>query len=66
MPALRTFSPAARHAMGRWRRLKTHCPKGHAYTEDNVYHYGTRRHCKACAKARSSARWQQRKEARRA
>jgi hypothetical protein len=27
---------------------KTHCPKGHEYTPDNVYRYGARRHCKAC------------------
>jgi hypothetical protein len=60
----RRFSPAARLACGRWRRKKTHCPQGHAYTEDNVYQYGTMRHCKTCAKARSSAQWQQQKEAR--
>lgn len=27
---------------------KTHCPKGHEYTPDNIYWSGNRRTCKAC------------------
>lgn len=32
--------------------FKTHCPKGHEYTEENTYHHKGRRHCKACWKLR--------------
>jgi hypothetical protein len=35
-------SPAAQNA------LKTHCPQGHEYSEDNTRHYAGRRVCKAC------------------
>lgn len=28
-------------------RDKTHCPKGHEYTQSNIYHHGGRR-CKQC------------------
>lgn len=34
--------------------LKTHCPKGHAYTEENTYRYQGRtneRRCKVCKRA---------------
>ena len=27
---------------------KTHCPAGHAYTEDNTYRWRNERHCKTC------------------
>lgn len=38
---------------GRWHggeanRSKTHCPKGHEYTEENTYRHGGGRHCKTC------------------
>lgn len=32
---------------------KTHCPKGHKYTEENTRRYKSRRHCRACARERS-------------
>lgn len=31
---------------------KTHCPKGHAYTEANTRRYAQRRFCRACDRAR--------------
>ena len=33
-----------------WERYKTHCPKGHAYTEDNLVKQGlsNKRKCKTC------------------
>ena len=31
--------------------LKTHCPQGHAYDEENTSHRSGRRNCKACARA---------------
>ena len=34
--------------------LKTHCPKGHEYTPENIYmNYGSRR-CATCTKARTA------------
>lgn len=39
--------------------LKTHCKRGHAFTPDNVRHYGThatRRYCVACISVRSVER----------
>ncbi len=37
---------------------KTHCPQGHAYTEDNTMHQASRngRKCRACHAARNRAR----------
>ena len=32
----------------------TSCPRGHEYTPENTYLYGTRRQCKACAIERSA------------
>lgn len=45
---------------------RTHCPKGHEYTEDNIYRYttkhgGTCRNCKTCMKARTRERYQLKK-----
>ena len=36
---------------------KTHCPKGHEYTEDNTYRYNNRRVCKACHRNQVNARY---------
>ena len=33
---------------GRYQREKTHCPKGHEYTEENTYHYKGGRSCIQC------------------
>lgn len=33
-------------------RSRTHCPKGHEFTEENTYNYGQGRRCRACNKAR--------------
>ncbi|MBM4518330.1 hypothetical protein GS491_22690 [Rhodococcus hoagii] len=32
---------------------KTHCPKGHEYTDDNTYLNRGRRNCRSCAKTRA-------------
>lgn len=40
---------------------KTHCPKGHEYTEENTYWYqGRSRQCRQCNRCRQSE-WQQRR-----
>ena len=32
-----------------WQTRKTHCPRGHEYTDDNTYEYGNSgRHCREC------------------
>jgi len=40
------------------RSVKTHCPQGHEYSEQNTYKYCNRRHCKTCMKARSKERYE--------
>lgn len=35
---------------------KTHCSKGHPFSEENTYTYGTRRVCKTCKAAYDAAR----------
>lgn len=45
-----------RENLKRWSESITHCPKGHAYTSDNIYWDGGYRKCKACALARAKAR----------
>jgi hypothetical protein len=32
---------------------RTHCSRGHEYTEDNTYRRGNERHCRACSKERN-------------
>jgi hypothetical protein len=32
--------------------MKTHCPRGHEYSEKNTLHFAGRRMCKACRKLR--------------
>jgi hypothetical protein len=36
--------------MRRDNRFKTHCPRGHEYTPENTYRYGSsrKRHCRTC------------------
>ena len=34
---------------------KTHCPKGHPYSGENLYVRGTNRQCLICRRARSLA-----------
>lgn len=45
---------------GLWQTKVTHCPRGHEYTEDNIYWRvtpagGKARHCKTCTKMRAAA-----------
>ncbi len=35
-------------ARGRWQRVKTHCPQGHEYDEENTRRNAGRRYCEAC------------------
>jgi hypothetical protein len=35
--------------------VKTHCPKGHLYDEENTYRWRGQRHCRACARERNRA-----------
>lgn len=37
-------------------RLKTHCPQGHEYTEDNTYVSGNKRTCKTCRRIKDKER----------
>jgi len=42
-------------AKGRhWGSKRTHCPKGHAYSEANTYIYRGRRNCRACDNERKA------------
>jgi HNH endonuclease len=38
------------HGVNDRKKLKTHCKYGHPLSGDNIYIYGTRRHCKTCRK----------------
>lgn len=38
------------HKPGLFNKLKTHCPRGHEYSEENTYHYKNERMCKECRK----------------
>lgn len=35
---------------GKWQQSKTHCPRGHEYSEENTYRYRTSRSCRKCRK----------------
>jgi hypothetical protein len=37
-------------------RRKTHCPKGHEYTEENTWKHKGRRHCKECKRLQNLER----------
>jgi hypothetical protein len=46
---------------GAMQRAKTHCPSGHAYTEDNIYYtVSGHRSCRTCSKTASLARYYKR------
>jgi len=40
---------------------KTHCPKEHPYTPENVYLYRGRRYCRKCSSDRLHKRWADKK-----
>lgn len=42
--------------IARWGATVTHCPKGHEYSEDNIYWDAGYKKCKICVKARSKER----------
>ncbi len=52
----RDMIEAGRHGM----KNKTHCPKGHEYTEKNTRTYTGRRWCRACDNERSRIRYNMR------
>jgi hypothetical protein len=35
--------------------IKTHCPQGHPYDEENTYLFNSRRYCRTCNNSRTSA-----------
>jgi len=37
-------------AKGSWARNKTHCSKGHPFSEENTYRWNTKRICRTCHK----------------
>lgn len=41
-----------RGTAGEWIAAKTHCPFGHEYTEENIYNYKGKRHCRECRRRR--------------
>lgn len=42
---------------GRWQREKTHCPRGHGYTTDNVWTSSSgSRYCRSCNRERMAER----------
>ena len=49
---------------GSWdfNRRKTHCPKGHPYSGENLYISGTNRQCNICRRERSYAFFLKKKE----
>ena len=42
---------------GEPQRSRTHCPRGHPYSGDNLYERGGRRMCLQCRRDRWSSRW---------
>lgn len=41
---------------GDWgQALKTHCPRGHEYSEENTYTWRGERHCKECRRSQKQA-----------
>lgn len=36
------------NTVGARNRDKSHCPQGHAYTDENIYSYKGKRYCRAC------------------
>lgn len=51
-----------RHNRGRGNASKTHCPRGHEYTEENtILKSGGRRNCKTCHRNQARDRYKKRK-----
>lgn len=44
-------------------RLKTHCPEGHPYDDENTYRDSRGRHCLTCKKAKARAWYEANREA---
>jgi hypothetical protein len=55
---LRGVGPAAMHAR------QTQCVNGHAFTEDNIYHWRGARYCRACRRQMDRDRWPARSKVR--
>lgn len=45
---MRDMRERGRAAWGNYQSAKTHCPKGHQYTESNTYIARGKRHCRQC------------------
>lgn len=50
---LRDMAAKGRHPQ----QQKTHCPRGHEYTPDNIYWVAGFRECRVCVRARSKRRY---------
>lgn len=44
------------HAKNMERLRRTHCIRGHELTEDNIYTYRNKRHCRPCRRERNRGR----------
>ena len=44
------------------RQPKTHCQRGHAFTPENTYTWGTTRHCRTCRRERERQRYRRKKQ----
>lgn len=45
------------------RAMRTYCRRGHEYTEENVYWYYGKRHCRACQRENATERYRQARSA---
>jgi hypothetical protein len=51
---LEPVTPKVNNNRGDGNGRKTHCPEGHAYDDENTYHYAGRRYCRKCNRARAA------------
>lgn len=56
LEALTRQEHSRQHTPGLYNKIKTHCPHGHPYTEENTYRYEGSRQCRTCVLARSAKR----------
>lgn len=56
-----TIGDNVRRGAGVHGRFRTHCPKGHPLSSDNVVAYGPHKYCRTCKSINHRAWWQKRK-----
>jgi|SRR5688500_1664017 len=49
------------HGFAKENKMKTHCPRGHAYAGDNLQQYSGRRYCRTCRNEQQLAAYHARK-----